>query len=380
MKQLYLPFLILTAILFASFPISAYDFEANGMYFNLISTSEMTCEITSGENKYSGDFKIPESVTFRNRELKVVRVGNWAFSSCKNLTSVTIPNSVGSIGQGAFSSCSFLTTVNIPNSVTMIELWAFKSCNSLTEITIPNSVTIIEKEAFRNCSAITVMSIPSSVTEIGRYAFQDCTNLTTLVIESSENSLGLGVESFKDTQIINLTIGRELINYRYDYEEFTLAYVGLNKFSNLTIFDNIGRIDYLFSLYDYVLYDTFTTLTIGKNNTDYPNNLSLFKQLKTITLKDPTPQKCPEFTNLQYISVNIYVPKGSLRAYQNADGWKNFWNIYESEESGINEIISDAIKTEVARYDLQGRQVSADYRGLIIVCYSDGSVEKVINQ
>lgn len=223
------------------------------------------------------------------------------------------------------------------------------------------------------------MIIPNSVKYIGANAFSYCENLTTLFIESSDKNLFLDINSFRNTQITNLTVGRNLLDADGS-DLFNLSDWGLTKISNLTILDNIGKIDFLFRNDDSYLPQTLTTLTIGENNTDYPSNLSSYKSLKTITLKDRTPQRCPEFTNLQFENIKVYVPEGSLNSYQNADGWKNFWNLSDSDESRINEIISDAIKTEVARYDLQGRQVSADYRGLIIVCYSDGSIEKVINQ
>ena len=427
MKQLYLTFLILTAILSAPFRATAYDFEVDGMYFNIVSLTEKTCELTQGEVKYSGDVIIPDSVTFNNRILKVIRIKNGAFLECDNLYTViipnsvteigdlafefcthlsktTIPNSVTKIGSHAFSECRSLSTVSIPNSVTSIGYSAFSGCISLTATTLPNSITKIDDnlfykcssliaitiprsvtnigyQAFLGCSSLTEISIPNSVTSIEDYAFSGCTNLTTLIIESSIEPLtffrGTGYNSFLHTQIINLTIGRDLILSRDS--NFNLLSVGLNKISNLTILDNIGKIDFLFSDKDF-LPETLSELTIGENNTDYPSNLSSYKSLKTITLKDRTPQRCPEFTNLQFENIKVYVPEGALSSYQNADGWKNFWHLSDSDESGINEIISDAIKTEVARYDLQGRQVSADYRGLIIVCYSDGSVEKVINQ
>jgi uncharacterized protein YceK len=51
----------------------------------------------------SGAFAIPNSVT---------SIGNWAFSGCSNLTSLTIPSSVASIGNSAFSGCSSLTSIN----------------------------------------------------------------------------------------------------------------------------------------------------------------------------------------------------------------------------------------------------------------------------
>jgi serine/threonine protein kinase len=51
-----------------------------------------------------------------------------AFSDCRGLASVNIPNSVTSIGKIAFANCHGLTSVNIPNSVTSIGKGAFFSC------------------------------------------------------------------------------------------------------------------------------------------------------------------------------------------------------------------------------------------------------------
>lgn len=57
-----------------------------------------------------------------------------SFSSCTNLKSITIPNSVTTIGDSAFSSCSSLMSVLIPNSVANIGDSAFSSCNNLTSV------------------------------------------------------------------------------------------------------------------------------------------------------------------------------------------------------------------------------------------------------
>ena len=59
----------------------------------------------------------------------VKNIGKYSFSSCSNLTAVTICNSVTCIGDGAFEKCSSLTSVTIPNSVTNIGLRAFPGIN-----------------------------------------------------------------------------------------------------------------------------------------------------------------------------------------------------------------------------------------------------------
>ena len=80
---------------FFSISASAYDVEVDGIYYYVDSHKNAT--VTSGDNKYSGDIAIPESITYNNSKYSVTSIGDWAFSYCSGLTSVTIPNSVTSI-------------------------------------------------------------------------------------------------------------------------------------------------------------------------------------------------------------------------------------------------------------------------------------------
>ena len=197
--------------------------EIDGIYYNL-KTEEKTAEVTQGPYQYyKGDVAIPESVTYDDVVYNVTSIGELAFSECRGLISITIPDGVTLIGESAFDHCSGLTSVAIPNSVTSIGEIAFSYCRGLTSVTIPNSVTSIGELAFSYCSSLTSIkveaentkydsrdncnaiiekesntliagcqktTIPNSVTAIGEYAFYGCDGLTSVIIPNGVTSIG----------------------------------------------------------------------------------------------------------------------------------------------------------------------------------------------
>ena len=190
MKKIFVfLFSLILSVVFST-SASAEVVKIDGIYYNL--TSKSTAEVTSGEEKYSGEVVIPSSITSEGKEYKVTSIGYEAFKECGALTSITIPNSVTSIGGSAFRKCSGLTSVTIPNSVTSIGNEAFYGCSGLTSVNIPNSVTSIGNYTFGGCKGLTSITIPNSVTSIGRYAFQNCYGLTSIIIPNSVTSIGVG--------------------------------------------------------------------------------------------------------------------------------------------------------------------------------------------
>lgn len=128
-----------------------------------------------------GEYSIREGV-------KVI--GNNAFSECRSLTNINIPNSVTNIGDGAFAGCKLLTKIDIPDSVTNIGDKVFGYCTLLTKINIPDSVTNIGDWTFSRCTFLTKINIPDSVTNIGNHAFHDCKSLTSIKIPNSVTNIG----------------------------------------------------------------------------------------------------------------------------------------------------------------------------------------------
>ncbi|WP_289823269.1 leucine-rich repeat domain-containing protein [Muribaculum intestinale] len=210
----------------------AYNFKSDGLYYNILSETDRTVEVTyyrndgygSYYNDAYGDIEIPSKLIYDRKTYKVTSIGKYAFYKCSGLTSVTIPNSVTSIGISAFYNCSGLTSVTIGNSVTSIGNSAFSNCSGLISIivdesnpsfssiegilynndattliycpitkktvTIPNSVTSIDYSAFYGCSGLTSVTIPNSVTSIGQRVFENCSGLTSVTIGNSVTSIG----------------------------------------------------------------------------------------------------------------------------------------------------------------------------------------------
>ena len=200
MKTLLSKIGILSFLLSLNFTTNAYDFKADGIYYN-INVLEKTAEVTFGDVKYQGQITIPSSVFYSNQDLPVTSISTSAFSNCSELLSVNIPNSVNSIGISAFRDCSNLISIELPNEITRIEDHTFAYCSSLKSIIIPQSVTSIGTSAFRYCSSLESIVLPDSVTEIGLSVFYECTKLTSVRLSNSLK----GIESYTFAFCPNIT-------------------------------------------------------------------------------------------------------------------------------------------------------------------------------
>ena len=146
-----------------------------------------TTVTTIGYNAF-GTCSNLSSVTIPNSVQTIV---DYAFNTCIALTSIIIPASVTSIGEGAFNSCTGLTTVTFTatSTLTSIPTKMFLNCRNLTSITIPNSVTSIGDFAFQLCIILPSIRIPALVTFIGASTFQSCALLTTVTIGKNPQTI-----------------------------------------------------------------------------------------------------------------------------------------------------------------------------------------------
>ncbi len=159
---------------------------------------------------------IPNSVT---------SIGDYAFSGCSGLTSVTIPNSVKYIYSDTFSNCIGLTSVTIGNSVTFIGSHAFYGCIGLTAVHISDLAAwcnikfgdisanplSIAHHLFLNGTEVKDLVIPSCITSIRDYAFYGGSSMTAVTIHDNVTSIGssafAGCDNLEAVSLFCSTIG-----------------------------------------------------------------------------------------------------------------------------------------------------------------------------
>ena len=120
--------------------------------------------------------KIPKRINGRI----VTKIGEGAFNNCKNLNSVSIPDTVTVIGKKAFAGCTGLTEIRLPNSVGYVGAYAFSECDNLRKVYLPETINRIWNYSFWRCCGLEEITIPSTVTEIGKCAFSQCYKLKTV--------------------------------------------------------------------------------------------------------------------------------------------------------------------------------------------------------
>ncbi len=195
--------------------------------------------------KYSSDIPWYEYMD----EIETVIINNGctsisqaAFYDCRNLTRLTLPDSIVSIGASAFANCgigsvyipadleysgdkislafygcpikeftvssdneSYIArdgvlfsaihelvcypsasdniVYEVPDDTVRIMGYAFRGCKNLVDIVIPeNSTFFIGASSFYECESLMKINIPEGVDTISSYAFYGCTNLSSVTL------------------------------------------------------------------------------------------------------------------------------------------------------------------------------------------------------
>ena len=189
----------------------------------------------------------------------VIEIGANAFNHCSAVTTIYIPKSVTTFAPSAIYNCLSLKTLTcsidhldypsypeletvILNNGTTFRSSLFSSCENLSSITLPDTLEIIESSAFSNCQKITSITIPSSVTEIRANAFSGCSALESVYTESLQSWFNIYFYSTDANPLIyadNLYIGGALCTDLVIPSEITYipenAFAGYKGLSSVTL-------------------------------------------------------------------------------------------------------------------------------------------------
>lgn len=208
--------------------------------------------------------------------VQVTGIGYKSFQANKNITNVSIPNSVNSIGRYAFGGCTSITSFNIPESVKSIGGQALSGCNNLTNITVDENntsfksidgilyskdgskllnypvnkagekftiskdVTDIGSSAFYGSVNLKSIEIPSSVTIIESGAFGFCKNLSSIIIPDGITNIGVGM-FYGCTNLSSINIPDSVTTIERS------AFQNCINLSSITIPNSVTRIDDAFN-------------------------------------------------------------------------------------------------------------------------------------
>lgn len=180
--------------------MSASDPAPWDTYALMITTANISDGITSIADKAFDGCKNLESISLPE---SLLTIGKYAFRDCGRLAGISLPSGITDIGISAFNG-SGLEHIEIPASVETIRQDTFIYCENLTSVVIPVGVKYIHYSAFYSCTGLTSVMIPNGVVEIDDEAFAYCSNLESIVIP--ESVVDFGTDIFRNCSKLTVTV------------------------------------------------------------------------------------------------------------------------------------------------------------------------------
>jgi len=269
----------------------------------------ITARVTSiGVNAFRG----LEDLTSLTIGPDVATIGDTAFMNAGLTGALTFPNSVNAIGNSAFR---FTALTGVTVNAAEIGHNAFRQIPTLANVTIGTAVVTIGNEAFRGhpdvtpMSALTSVVIPNNVTTIGTEAFRQ-TALTTVTISTAVTRIEEG--TFRQTDLTSVVIP-DAVTYIGEQ-----AFDQINGLASITI--GAGVTEIMDRGISRSLPNNTLTTVISRN--PVPASFYRFND-------DGTPHNTPRAFENRAAGAVLYVPAGSVAAYEAAPIWSTFTEIRE---------------------------------------------------
>lgn len=221
--------IIALALLGMTRQASAQDILAGGIYYNIISDTQVAVApaIVNGENQYEGCIILPERVYCDGVNYDVAAIAPRAFWQSQ-VTEVQIPNSVTMIGEAAFADAEQLASITLPLGLTAISRYMLAG-TAVTNVVLPEGVTDIGMGAFEDCTNLRTVFLPVSLQSIGKRAFGYCICLNEIYSDAANPPLTMGDDTFEGCDNIHVMLADGTTTRRYqddpvwgDDEHFTL--------------------------------------------------------------------------------------------------------------------------------------------------------------
>lgn len=329
--------------------------------------------LVNTESKSRSEYEIPAGVKFIFPQAfnscaittitipdSVISIGEKAFEGCNSLVSMTLPaispfyklfnttapstltsiTVVGSeISASAFSGCKNITSVTVSESVKVIRSFAFENCTGLVSLTLNEGLVTIEGSAFKGCVKLEGVNVPGSVESIGTYAFENCKAMTFVDFGGVKI---INEQAFKGcTGLSEITLPESLETVKGGAFEgcsgltvMTVPFVGEGKDGS-----GYGYFYHLFNRYGGSSSDmpsSLTTVIITGGETIRNNAFSGCSRIQSITLPD-TLKTISEYAfkgcyNLKGINIPEGVEKIGSKAFSECSNL-TYINIPDSIES-----------------------------------------------
>lgn len=239
--------------------------------------------------------------------------------SYTHIRKVIIGNSITRVGDAFFtrslSLCDGVDIFTWSSGLKSIGKRAFAGVD-IDPITLPNNLETIEDEAFYGCHYTHYVTIPASVTYIAPSAFRNIHLLETITVDESNK-----VYASKDGVLYNKAM-TELILIPF-YNKPNSDY-RLDIPKGVTTIDDNAFPEYSSARLSHIV----LPMTIEHIGGYGLSNSALEK----LTCMRPVPPEAQATSfNATPADIPVYIPSGSLAAYQAATGWSKFTNFIETE-------------------------------------------------